>query len=365
MSNTASAVGRSMTCGERLEAVFQRRRPDRTPILGGWIACPEHIASLAGVDMETYWADPRNVSIAAYRALGSDGLIDVFVPKHRTDFRCVDHETYQHAASPRTLDEVLAWIDSLPEPREIERAFDFDTEYAKLAEELRRGRAASGEMLWMPAQWMIAARVNWYGELGYEHFFTVVGLHHERAVKLMRVGGAYGLCRSRLIARAVDDGLYPHAMLFGEDICTQRGPMISPAFMEEYYAPELERGLAPLLDSGCMPVWHSDGDIRPIMDMLVSCGVQGFQGFQPECGMRIEEIVERRTRDGKGLIIFGPLSVTLELPSMTPDEVKRRVREVIALCDRKAHLVLFTANTINPDVPLANIRAMHEAAHGE
>jgi len=31
------------------------------------------------------------------------------------------------------------------------------------------------------------------------------------------------------------------------------------------------------------------------------------------------------------------------------------------LCRDKASLVLFTSNTINPDVPLANVIAMHRA----
>ena len=350
-----------MTSRKRLDCVFTRRRPDRTPILGGWIACPEHICELAGVDIETYWSDPIPISINAYRKLGSDGLIGVFVPKHRSDFRCVDHETYQHAKSKLTLEETVEYIDTLPEPEWIEEHFDFDAEYDALAEELRSGQAASEELLWVPAQWGIAARVNWYGELGYENFFGIVGGYAKHARKLMEVGGARGYCRSRLIARAVTEGLYPKALLFGEDICTQRGPMNSPAFMERHYAPQLARGLAPLLEAGCMPVWHSDGDIRPIMDMLIDCGIQGFQGFQPECGMRVEEIIEMKTREGDGLIIFGPLSVTGELPVMSPDEVAERVREVIEICDGNAHLALFTANTINPDVPLANIRAMHEA----
>lgn len=32
----------------------------------------------------------------------------------------------------------------------------------------------------------------------------------------------------------------------------------------------------------------------------------------------------------------------------------------IEICRDNAHLVMFTGNTINPDVPLANIIAMHE-----
>jgi uroporphyrinogen-III decarboxylase len=45
----------------------------------------------------------------------------------------------------------------------------------------------------------------------------------------------------------------------------------------------------------------------------------------------------------------------------TPDEIRHKVHRAVDLCRGKASLVLFTANTINPDVPLANISAMYEA----
>ena len=40
-----------MTPRERLDAAFNLKEPDRTPILGGWIACPEHICALAGATL--------------------------------------------------------------------------------------------------------------------------------------------------------------------------------------------------------------------------------------------------------------------------------------------------------------------------
>jgi len=213
----------------------------------------------------------------------------------------------------------------------------------------------------MPAQWSAGAKVSWYGSYGYENFFYVIGLYPDRAQKLMEVGGAQGRCQSRLVAKAVSEGLYPPAVLLGEDICTQRGPMISPDFLERYYAPQLRYGLEPLLGVGCRPVWHCDGDVRPMLDFLIDSGVQGFQGFQPECGMLLEEIVQRRTRDGEPLIIFGPLAVTTELPVCAPEEIFSKVKRAIEICRDNASLVIFTANTINPDVPLENILAMYEA----
>ena len=138
--------------------------------------------------------------------------------------------------------------------------------------------------------------------------------------------------------------------------------MISLDFMEKYYAPQLRYGLEPLLEAGCRPVWHCDGDVRGLLDLLIDAGIKGLQGFQPECGMVLEKLVERRTRDGEPLVIFGPLAVTTELPVCTPEQVEAKVCQAIEVCRGNASLVLFTGNTINPDVPLANILAMHRAA---
>jgi len=350
-----------MTSRERLKAVFAGRQPDRTPILGGWIACPDHIATLADISLAEYWQDPVEASLQAYRRLGADGLIAVFVPKNPRDFRCVDEDSYLRAESGLSLEEAVARIDALPSPEEIEAEFEFEEAYEPFRKELMEMQARCGEMAWMPAQWGAGARVTWYKEFGYETYFSIVGLHPDRAQKLMEIGGARGHCRSRLIARAVQEGLYPRAVLFGEDICTQRGPMISPDFMERHYAPQLRHGIQPLLDAGCKPVWHCDGDVRPLLDMLIDCGVQGLQGFQPECGMDIEYVSRRRTRDGSPLLIFGPLAVTTELPVCTPKQVREKVRHAIDVCRGNADLALFTSNTVNPDVPLDNIRAMHQA----
>ena len=352
----------AMTPRERLEAVFAGHRPDHTPILGGWIACPDHICTLAGVDLAAYAQDSWNVTIEAYRQLGSDGLIGAFVPRTPEEYRCVDKDTYRRADKGISLEQAVAQIDAMPSPAEIESSFDFDAEYEKFRGEILQPQQACGQIVWMPAQWGAGSRSAWYEQFGYETYFLLIGLHPDRMVRLFQIGGAHGLNLCRVIARAVEEGIYPHALLFGEDICTQRGPMISPEFLAEHYAPTLARGIQPLLDVGCKPVWHCDGDVRPILPMLLECGVQGLQGFQPECGLNIDYVSTLRTRDGEPLVIFGPLAVTTELPVCTPDEIKAKVRHAVDVCRDNARLVLFTANTINPDVPLENILAMHEAA---
>jgi uroporphyrinogen-III decarboxylase len=140
--------------------------------------------------------------------------------------------------------------------------------------------------------------------------------------------------------------------------------MVSPGFLRREYFPLLEYVWEPLLEVGAKLVWHCDGDWRALLDDVLACGAGGLQGFQRECGMELEWIVERRTWEGDPLLIFGPMQVTTTLPHGTPQEVEDEVRRAMRVCRDKASLVFFTSNTINPDVPLRNIRAFWDAVIG-
>ena len=352
-----------MTSRERLEKTFSGETVDRTPVLGGWIACPEHICKIAGVDLETYWTDPVKYSINAYKILHNDGIISVCVPKTREDFRIVDASSYIHSDKGMPIEDVLEWIEKQPSAEEIEKSFDIEKEYAEFKTGLLKMQELCGDMVYMPASWGAGGKLQWFGDFGYENVFIVFGSHPDHAKKLIQIGGAIGYNKSRIIARAVREGIYPHALLMGEDVCSQQGPMFSPRLLEEWYAPALKHGLEPLLEAGCSPVWHSDGNVILLMNMLIECGIRGFQGFQPECGMTLEFMIQHKTREGDPLLIFGPMAVTTELPVLSANEIRNLTKEAIKMCRGKARLVLFTSNTINPDVPLENIYAMYDAVN--
>ena len=50
-------------------------------------------------------------------------------------------------------------------------------------------------------------------------------------------------------------------------------------------------GLEPLLEVGCTPAGHRDGDVRPLLDMLLAAGVEGLQGRQSECRLTLNTVV--------------------------------------------------------------------------
>jgi GNAT superfamily N-acetyltransferase len=346
---------------QRLEAAFSLQPADRTPVLGGWLAAPEHIMALTGATPDEYWADPFRWGLEVERVLGADGVIGIFVPVARGSFRCVDHNVLADRARYATPEDVLAEIAALPEPQDVEADFDEEAEYGAFVAELEEKQRACGDILWCPAYWEAIPRALWFSRFGYESYFTALALYPDRVRRLIGVSAAQARCQTRLIARAIREGKHPRALLTGEDICCQRGPMVSPSFLERVYFPLLGHALEPLLEVGARVVWHCDGDWRPLLDALFDCGIAGLQGFQPECGMLLENLVERRTRDGEPLLIFGPLAVTTTLTRCTPEEVRAEVHRAIEICRGISSLVLFISNTMTPDVPLENVIAMYAA----
>ena len=345
---------------QRLDAVFSGKQPDRPPVLGGWIAHPEALLEIAGASADEYRQNPQDVALRAYKKLDHDGLIGVFTTNDVDVYRCVNENSYIKSDNGMSFEEAAERVENLPEPDEYAKQFDFEAGYAGFKKDIFEMQKKCGDMVYLPANWSAGARASWYGEYGYENFFLLIGLRPDLGAKLFKLGGISGHYYSSLTAEAVKEGLLPKAVLIGEDICTQRGPMISAGFLQEHYAPALAYGLEPLLEAGCKPVWHCDGDARALIPMLLSCGIQGFQGFQPECGMHIEDIIKLRARDGNKLLIFGPFAVTTELPVLSQREIREKVRYYADICRDNADLVFFTANTINPDVPVENILAMYD-----
>jgi hypothetical protein len=337
-----------------LKKAFSLEKADRPPILGGWLAAPEHIQTLTGCSAEEYWDNPKYWEVAAERVLGSDGLVDIFVPISREEFRCVNTHVLEERAQ-YTVEAVLEEIAHLPEVDQIRVEFDEEAEYRLYREEFQARQELCRELLWCPADWSILPTALWYGKYGYETALTTLAWHPEEYRKLIRTSAERGHLRARLVARAIREGIHPGAILTGEDLCSQQGSIASPAFLRQEYWRLVEYSFLPLLEVGAKLIWHCDGNYQQILSDVLATGVAGLQGFQKECGMDLEWIGNLRTKTGDPLIIFGPMEVTTTLHDASPPEIQRYVREVMDFCREKVSLVFFTSNTLTPDIPLENI----------
>jgi len=149
----------------------------------------------------------------------------------------------------------------------------------------------------------------------------------------------------------------------GDDVGMQTGMLLSVETWRRHLKPRLARVIAAIRDeAGDRRVWvhyHSDGDIRAIVPELIELGVDILNPVQPEC-MDAAALVRHH---GRELGLSGMVGTQTTMPFGTPDDVRRRVREIAALhLDHGARVMLAPTHVLEPDVPFDNLLALVEEA---
>ena len=333
---------------------------DCVPTFGGWIVSADFFEYVTG---RHFWDAPRSVAIEAYRKLGVDIVLQCFyLPADTKEWRTHTSEALDGASKFRSTDDVVAYVESLPEPDGLEREFDFEgqlqsiqAEYLKLQEEL------SNNILCLPS--CSVARFIWYTEFGYESYLTAMALYPEIMQRLFRYSAEEARLFNMVRVELVRQKQLPPFFFVGEDICGNRGPMVSPGLLRSVFFPAFQHAIEPLLDIDANIIWHSDGYILPILDDLIGCGIRGFQGFQERSGYNIGEIARREVRGGRRPILLAGLRVDKVLPFGSVDDVKREIDRIIRDAGEGGGLVIGTANTAGPDCPNENLETIFTYTH--
>jgi len=104
--------------------------------------------------------------------------------------------------------------------------------------------------------------------------------------------------------------------------------------------------------------FHSDGDIRPIVDDLIEVGFDIIDPIQPEC----INPAEFKARWGDKITMEGGGSVQRTLPFGTVEDVRREVDFLMRHCAYNGGYILRASNTVSFDCPVENVIAFYETA---
>ena len=139
------------------------------------------------------------------------------------------------------------------------------------------------------------------------------------------------------------------------DVAYKSGPFISPAMMDEFFFPYLNRwaeSLGPVIS-----IWHTDGNLKPVLDRIIESGVSAIQCVDPLADMDIVEI--KKACDGK-LALIGNIDSGL-LETGSADDVRGEVRRVVEGCKYGGGFVLGVCNAVYRGIPVGNYRAYCDA----
>jgi hypothetical protein len=137
-----------------------------------------------------------------------------------------------------------------------------------------------------------------------------------------------------------------------DDMASNHGPMFRPASFEKIFLPVYRSMVCSYKDAGARYVFlHSDGDIRPLVDMLVDAGIDGLNPLEWRAGMDPFALRKQYSRliltggmDNTGTLIQGPIS-----------RIQAEARQLIDL-GREGGFIIGT-HSISPEIPIEHFAA--------
>jgi uroporphyrinogen decarboxylase len=106
------------------------------------------------------------------------------------------------------------------------------------------------------------------------------------------------------------------------DYCFNTGPFLSPAMFDDFITPHLARLTAGYREQGFYVIKHTDGNIMPILDSLLSTRPHALHSLDPQGGVDIAEV---KRRVGKQVCLIGNVNCAM-LDTGTDEQVVESAR---------------------------------------
>ena len=140
------------------------------------------------------------------------------------------------------------------------------------------------------------------------------------------------------------------------DLADARAPYFNPEQLDTFFMPFAKRWSARVKELGLLPVFHTDGNIMPLIEQAVETGVNALQALDPIAGITVAGLREKL--DGR-LCLCGNLDCGLML-SGTPEQVYASAADIIAQ-GKGSPFVFGNSNAVVYETPKENYDAMLQA----
>jgi len=154
--------------------------------------------------------------------------------------------------------------------------------------------------------------------MGFEHFFFRLVEDPAFVHRLLDVHTDWCIA---MYQKAVSLGA--EVLVLGDDAGHSKGPMISPRMWREFILPH-HRRIVEAIDAPM--IWHSDGNVKPLLPMAIEAGFVGFHGLDPLAGM---DLAGTKQEFGQDLVLIGNVDVRV-LCGSDLDAVRGQVDRCIA-----------------------------------
>lgn len=148
--------------------------------------------------------------------------------------------------------------------------------------------------------------------------------------------------------------------MFGDDLGTQQGPVLSPALYRRLIKPYHLRMVQTVKRFNKPLLLHSCGSVAAFIPDLIGAGVDALHPIQVSA--KDMDSARLKREYGRDITFWGGIDTQRVLPTGTPAEVREEVRRRIADLAPGGGYVLGAVHNVQAEVPAENVLAMFQAA---
>ncbi len=248
----------------------------------------------------------------------------------------------------------VPWEAAVKEPEEIKKLGrpdpDLSSRYIAIEDALKKykGRRAIIASVMDPFNTVkdsIRGEVNLYLDMRQRPGFVD---------ELLEIAQDYHL---RYVKHCIDLGV--DVIWVTGDYAMTKGPMVSPTYTARFLTPGLKRIVDYCHSRGVPCMKHTDGNIWPIFDLILSTGIDGLHPIDPTAGM---DLGEAKLKYGDRVCLVGGVDCGATLSWGTREEVREAVRDAIRKAGHNGGYMCASSNSIHAGVKPENYVEMIAAA---
>ncbi|HUU11106.1 MAG TPA: uroporphyrinogen decarboxylase family protein [Phycisphaerae bacterium] len=328
-----------MTSAERVSRVLARQEPDRVPHFEWLIAknvrealcpgCTSHNDFAVRMGHDAVLVDPdfRKVQVGPTRWRTEWGYV-------------VDYGQEEHGVEVSSPIRSMADLERYtpPDPRAPGR-------YDSVEKAVRefKGRLAVGVHLndvFSIPRYLV----------GMENLLMAIAAEPALVTALVDLSVEVNLAMAKEVAARGADFVWT-----GDDYAGNAGPFMSPNHFRTLFYPGLARVAQGFRAAGLPFIKHCDGNIWPIIDMMVDAGISCLDPIDPQGGMDLAEV---KAACGDRVALKGNVDCAQVLTYGTPDEVVAATRQALRQGAPGGGYILSSSNSIHSAVRPENYLAM-------
>jgi uroporphyrinogen decarboxylase len=144
----------------------------------------------------------------------------------------------------------------------------------------------------------------------------------------------------------------------GDDYAYNKGPLMSPKHFREFFYPGLCRVMQGFKELGLFVIKHTDGNLWPILDMIIDSGIDCLDPIDPQAGMDLGEV---KAKYGDRVALKGNVDCAQLMSFGTPEDVYESTKKTLRVGMPGGGFILSSSNSIHSAVKPENYAALMQA----